>query len=116
MTEAERDALKEELRTEILAEIKCEEEREKARQRVNNSLKPVLEKYLGDDRGGLGSPFHVLVRYRRYDTWEHIRRITCNILGVSYVREIKDGERARRIADRLCALVAELASETVERS
>lgn len=43
--------------------------------------------------------------------WEKIRTITCYVCGKSYVRQLKDDDRADEAADKICALVYDLAME-----
>lgn len=113
MTEQERAELKAELMKEIREEmnvIRINGESAKA-------LQPILDKWCngenrrGNHYGRNGDLIEVLPRYKGWNTWEHIRRITCNILNVSYVRDIKDVDKARKIADRLCEVIVELAKE-----
>ena len=114
MTEQERAELKAELMKEIREEmntIRINGESAKA-------LQPVLDKWCnGENRHGYhgrsGPLLEELPKYKGWNTWEHIRRITCNIMNVSYVRDIKDVEKAQKIADRLCEVIVELAKETV---
>ncbi len=115
MTEQERAALKAELMQEIREEmntIRINGESSKA-------LQPVLDKWCnGENRHGnhgrSGPLIESLPKYKGWNTWEHVRRITCNILDVSYVRDIKDVEKAKRIAEKLCKTIVELAKEERE--
>ena len=52
-----------------------------------------------------------LPKFKGWQVWECVRRITCSIMNVSYVRDIRDADRACRIADRLCSLITEMAKE-----
>ena len=112
MTEQERAELKAELMKEIREEmntIRINGESAKA-------LQPILDKWCNGEnrhgnRGRNGLLIETLPRYKGWNTWEHIRRITCNIMNVSYVRDIKDVDKARKIADRLCEVIVELAKE-----
>lgn len=112
MTEQERAALKAELMQEIREEMKII----RAKGESAKALQPVLDKWCnGENRygnhGRNGPLIEALPRYKGWNTWEHIRRLTCNILNVSYVRDIRDVARARRIADKLCQVVVELTKE-----
>ena len=86
MTEQERAELKAELMKELTEEISAK----KQSQESAKALQPVLDKWCNG---------------------ENIRRITCNIMNVSYVRDINDVEKAQKIADRLCEVIVELAKE-----
>lgn len=112
MTEQERAALKAELMQEIREEMNIA----KANSDSAKCLQPVLDKWCnGENRHGYhgrnGALIESMPKYKGWNSWEHIRRLTCNILNVSYVRDIKDVERARRIAEKLCEVVVELAKE-----
>lgn len=114
MTEQERAALKAELMQEIRAEINAG----RANAESAKALQPVLDKWCNGEnrygsRGRHGPLIEAMPTYKGWNTWDHIRRLTCNILNVSYVRDIKDVDRARRIAERLCEVVVELAKEGV---
>lgn len=112
MTEQERAELKAELMKELMEELnakKCSQESAKA-------LQPILDKWCNGEnrhgnRGRNGLLIETLPRYKGWNTWEHIRRITCNIMNVSYVRDIKDADKAQKIADKLCEVVVELAKD-----
>lgn len=109
MTEQERAELKAELMKEI-------EERLASEQIIKQSttvFQPIIDKwYHGGDGDNMSGVFvELFPSYKAWDTWEHVRRITCNILKVSYVRNIKNVDKARKIADRLCEVIVELAKE-----
>ena len=112
MTELERAELKKELMEELRAEMAAN----KIRGESSKCLQPVLDEWCnGQNRHGnhgrYGPLIESLPKYRGWTTWEMIRRITCNIMDVSYVRDIWDKERAVRIAGKLCEVVTELAQE-----
>lgn len=113
MTEQERAELKAELMKELAEELGAK----KQSQESAKALQPVLDKWCnGENRygyhGRYGPLIEALPRYKGWNTWEHIRRITCNIMNVSYVRNINDVEKAQKIADKLCEVVVELAKES----
>ena len=112
MNDTERNALKDELKAEIMAEMKDEAIANKL---VNTAqcLKPVLDKWChgGYKKEHDGPLIKALPIFKGWDTYNHIRRITCNIMNVSRLEYIDDVERARHIADRLCEVVTELAKE-----
>lgn len=118
MTEYERAALKAELIQEIREEIRAGKIASKNGDSAK-ALNPVLQKWCNGDRHPHdrkvipcnGPLIQAMPRFKGWDSWDHIRRLTCNILDVSYVRDIVDVDRARRIADRLCEVVTELAKE-----
>lgn len=81
---------------------------------ASRCLQPVLNKWCNGENGrGYhgGALIESMPAYKGWNTWEHIRRLTCNIMNVSYVRDIEDIERARKIADKLCEVVVELVKE-----
>lgn len=112
MNEIERNALKAELKAEIMAEMQDAAIMNRC---VNTAhcLQPVLDKWChGEDKSEHDGPMlEVLPMFKGWDTYNHIRRITCNIMNVHSLRFIRDVERARHIADRLCEVVTELAKE-----
>lgn len=112
MNDTERNALKAELKAEIMAEM---QNAANAHRAVNSArfLQPVLDKWChGENKSEHDGPmFEALPIYKGWDTYDHIRRITCNIMNVSRLQHVHDVERARHIADRLCEVVTELAKE-----
>lgn len=116
MTEQERAALKAELMQELREEMNAKTVRDKS----TKCLQPVLDKWCNGDRrphGGVmpcnGPMIEAMPKFKGWDAWDKIRRLTCDILDVSYVRDIVDTDRARKIADRLCEVVTELAREEI---
>lgn len=112
MTEYERAALK----AELMQEIREEMSSMKGNSESAKALQPVLDKWCnGENRyghhGRRGPLIEAMPTYKGWNTWDHIRRLTCNIMNVSYVRDIKDVDRARRIAEKLCEVVVELVKE-----
>ena len=112
MTEQERA----ELKAELIQEIRGEMNITVINSDSSRCLQPVLDKWCnGENRHGYhgrhGALIELMPAYRGWSTWEHIRRLTCNIMNVSYVRGIEDIERARKIADKLCEVVVELVKE-----
>lgn len=112
MTEQERAALK----AELMLEIREEMNRVKGNAESAKALQPVLDKWCnGENRyghhGRHGPLIEAMPTYKGWNTWDHIRRLTCNIMNVSYVRDIKDVDRARRIAEELCEVVVKLVKE-----
>lgn len=98
----------EEERAEIIAAIK----REMFIDRENkNCLKPTLDKWCN-------TPDVYTSRMREAFSgdgveegaaWECIRKLTCKIMGVSYIRQINDTKMANEVADELCEVVSRLA-------
>ena len=109
MTDEEKLRLKEELRLEILEELREAAEINNARKASPKALTGVMDKWVGGNRNGLFC--EMLPKTKVYDTWEHVRRIVCNLMNVSYVRELRDPDRAAHIADRLCTVIWELGKE-----
>lgn len=106
--------LTEQERAEIIAELKAEMIKDKESPRL---LKPTYEKWCKDPdyyhsrmRTALGGDGIV-----EAVVWDCIRKLVCKIMGVSYVRQIQDEDKANEIADELCGLVARLATEAREK-
>jgi hypothetical protein len=112
MTEQERAELKAELMQEIKAELSAKRNGGSA----SKVLQPVYDKWCnGENRhGSHGKPgplIEALPNYKGWQTWDYIRRLTCNIMRVSYVRDIKDVNKARKVAEKLCEVITQLARE-----
>lgn len=84
------------------------------REDTQSKLSEVRNKWFRDSNGGgqgslmtqaIGSPQVAWV------IWEAVRKLTCQICGVSYVRQIKDIDRANKAAEELCSLIYRLAKE-----
>lgn len=107
MTDQEKDALIAELMSRLAKKDLVEHNK--------NILKPTLDKWCMDDNGDV---YNSRMR-KAFDgdgiaesqTWECIRKMTCKIMGVSYIRQINDAEKANHVADRLCKTVCELCEE-----
>lgn len=105
MTAEEKNEIVEEIKEELFANI--------IKKESNSALKPTIDKWRKDpdvytskmrkafDGDGIAD----------YTVWECIRKITCKIMGVSYVRQIKERDMANSVADKLCEIVCELAKE-----
>lgn len=114
MTNQEREALKAELMQELRAEIEDNKLKQKATSDNTQCLKPIIDYWVSGEsgvRGKRGPMAEALPKYKGYATYEHVRRIVCNVMDVSYVRDIKDVKRARHIANSLCELITKLAKE-----
>jgi hypothetical protein len=110
MTEQERA----ELKAELMQEIRQEMNISMINGDASRCLQPVVNKWCNGVNGhGYrgGALIESMPACKGWNSWEHIRRLTCNIMNVSYVRDIKDIERARKIADKLCEVVVELTKE-----
>lgn len=114
MTEQERA----ELKAELLQEIKAELRAKSTNGASSKVLQPVYDKWCnGENRHGFHGEFGPLIealpQYKGWQTWDYVRRLTCNIMRVSYLRDIRerDVERARNVADKLCELITQLAKE-----
>lgn len=110
MTEQERA----ELKAELMQEIRNEMNIPAINSDASRCLQPVLNKWCNgvNGRGYRGGALiESMSACKGWNSWEHIRRLTCNIMNVSYVRDIEDIERARKIADKLCEVVVELTKE-----
>ena len=99
------DSEREEIIKEVIARIepKCTAERVRA-------LQPTFHKWFRD---GNDPPYDAKMReimsgYEAYALWDLIRRATCNLCGVKYVRQITDAEKANRIADTICQTIYDL--------
>jgi len=113
MTEQERAELKAELIQEIKAELSAKGNSGSA----SKVLQLVYDKWCnGENRHGNHGKFGPLIEvlqntYKGWQTWDYIRRLTCNIMGVSYVRDIRDVNKARKVAEKLCEVITQLARE-----
>ena len=99
---------------ERFAEIEDNKLKQKATSENTQCLKPIIDYWVRGEsgvRGKRGPMAEALPKYKGYATYEHVRRIVCNIMDESYVRDIKDVERARHIANSLCELITKLAKE-----
>ena len=107
MTAEEKEELLDELRKEFLHSYIGKENK--------NCLKPTLGKWCKDENGQVyESKMRKAFQHdgiAEYQAWECIRRLTCKIMGVSYIRQIKDEDIANKVADKLCETVCELLYE-----
>ena len=46
--------------------------------------------------------------YMAWEAWEHIRRLTCLVCGVRYVRQLEGNPDAERICDEICQKIYDL--------
>ena len=46
--------------------------------------------------------------YMAWEAWDHIRRLTCLVCGVRYVRQLEDNPDAERICDEICQKIYDL--------
>ena len=111
------DKEKEALKQEILSEL---EERLKGvviREETQAILADVRNKWFTDKRtSNRGCPMYKLFGAVVFWTvWELIRKLTCLICGVGYVRQLKNSEEANEIAERLCQTVYDLRREYLEK-
>lgn len=115
MTEIERSELKAEILKELEDSIKkknvCKDTHE-------NVLSGVRHKWFQDTVGISDQS----IMYRKFgpvaywDVWNMIRKLTCLICGVSYVRNLgKDKEFANYATEEMCKKVYELRIEFLER-
>lgn len=49
-----------------------------------------------------------------WQTWENIRKLTCLICGVGYVRQLDGNMEADKVAEKLCQFVYDLRKEKTE--
>lgn len=81
---------------------------------VGTTLSDVRNKWFKDcSKFSYGSPMA-----RAFDSsivawsvWEEIRKLTCRICGVSYVRQIQNADEANAVAEELCTLICTLAEQ-----
>lgn len=103
MTDAERESI---IR-EVVSRLKAEPNRNTIGDRV---LAPTYHKWFRD---GNNPPYDAKMReimdgQQAYSVWDLVRRVTCNLCGVKYVRNIKDADKANRIADTICQTIYDL--------
>lgn len=104
------------LKADLIEEIRAAELQSRGNGLASKALQPIYDKWCnGENKHGIHGDFGPLIEaipgYKGWQTWEYIRKLTCNIMRASYVREIKDVDKARKIADKLCEVVVELAKE-----
>lgn len=108
---------REELKEEILVELQERLKGVVIREDTQAALKETREKWFKD--AGMWparSPmYEVFGNVVFWTVWELIRKLTCLICGVGYVRQLKDHDEANEIADRLCQTVYELRTEYREK-
>ena len=46
-----------------------------------------------------------------WKSWDAIRRLTCIIVGASFIRDIKDIDRAEEVCERLCQFVYDMITD-----
>ena len=46
--------------------------------------------------------------YMAWEAWDHIRRLTCLVCGVRYVRQLEGNPDAERICDEICQKIYDL--------
>lgn len=110
MTEQEKKEIIDELEERLEAKYKGIISRED----IATTLREPREKWFRDaSRGGHNSLMAQAVgsSITSWAIWEKIRTITCYVCGKSYVRQLKDDDRADEAADKICALVYDLAME-----
>lgn len=108
MTQEERDLIKKELLIELQDQYKIEPKR----QDVSPVLADVRNKWFRDERKAvtnsiMGKAFGI--GYVAWSSWENIRRLTCQICGVQYVRDLANRDDANEVCEALCQAVYDLA-------
>ena len=102
-------------KAEIIKELREELLNEQIERGGKNCLKPTYDKWCKDSKGKVyESTMRKAFQYdgvAQYQAWECIRKLTCKIMGTSYVRQIKDLKTANHVADELCETVCNLLDE-----
>ncbi len=113
MEQHEKEALKEE----ILAELETRLKGVTIREDTQNILSEPRNKWFTDKKTcNKACPMYELFGSIVFWTvWELIRKLTCIICGVGYVRQLKNREDANEVAERLCQTVYDLRKEFLER-
>lgn len=102
MTNSEKEILKQEILAELTKAAQCKVVSED----VQSKLKPAREYFFGGMSAKGRSVFkEKLGPFRAYKVWEDVRKLTCTICGVSYVRNIQNTELANEIAIALGELI-----------
>ncbi len=80
---------------------------------IGTTLSGPRNKWFRDESGGT---YHckmaeVFGSYDSWTVWDSIRKLTCKIMGVSYVRQIKDPDKASCVAEAICQCIYDLGKE-----
>ncbi len=84
------------------------------REETFSAFAPTRSKWFRDVHGtGYKSMMNEVIGNAKdsWVVWESIRKITCKIMGVAYVRQLRDVDTANRIADKICQCVYDCAKE-----
>lgn len=106
MTEQEKAEIIEELKKEIGLQLFTKASNKNCLQPTLNEWCNTPDVYNSKMRKAFGGD-----GYAEAQAWEAIRKLTCKIMGVSYINQIHDGDVANKVASKLCETVVALATE-----
>ena len=98
---------------EIVNEVLCIVA-DQTRQANPQVLAPTHKKWFRDENGSSYNSLMTKVTgegYISYGIWELVRRATCAIFGVRYVRQLVDADEANEVADKICQMIYDIGME-----
>lgn len=114
-------AEKESLKAEILEEVEKSLKGKLIREDTQSTLKPVRDKWFRGDKStyqsGNGKMHEVMDTITAWASWGLIRKLTCYICGVNYVRHLfRNEDIANEIAEQLCETIYTLKDKYLRRN
>lgn len=110
MTEQE----KQEIITEVKKSVMDEMKDKIVKEDTQKTLKIPREKWYGErfSHGRESAMVQAFdTPYMAWEAWDHIRRLTCLVCGVRYVRQLEGNQDAERICDEICQKIYDLRIE-----
>lgn len=110
MTEQEKQEIIAEVKKSVMNEMKDKIVKED----TQKTLKVPREKWYGErfSHGRESAMIQAFdTPYMAWEAWEHIRRLTCLVCGVRYVRQLEGNPDAERICDEICQKIYDLRIE-----
>lgn len=110
MTEQE----KQEIITEVKKSVMDEMKDKIVKEDTQKTLKIPREKWYGErfSHGRESAMVQAFdTPYMAWEAWDHIRRLTCLVCGVRYVRQLEENQDAERICDEICQKIYDLRIE-----
>lgn len=107
MTEQE----KQEIITEVKKSVMDEMKDKIVKEDTQKTLKVPREKWYGERFSTRQDSTMVQAfdtSYMAWEAWDHIRRLTCLVCGVRYVRQLEGNPDAERICDEICQKIYDL--------
>lgn len=107
MTEQE----KQEIITEVKKSVMNEMKDKIVKEDTQKVLKEPREKWYGERSSTRQDSTMVQAfdtPYMAWEAWDHIRRLTCLVCGVRYVRQLEGNPDEERICDEICQKIYDL--------